>query len=82
MLILLRQEDMQRSLNTNFHGPINLTRSALPHFRSKGETGGGLIIYMSSQSGFIGEPAGAGYCASKFALEGTSRTLSETVMRP
>lgn len=61
---------MQRSLDTNFHGPINLTRAAMPHFRSKAEKGQGLIIYMGSQSGFHGEPAGAAYCASKFALEG------------
>ncbi|KAJ5613892.1 hypothetical protein N7528_007546 [Penicillium herquei] len=72
----LTQEDMQRSLDCNFHGPVNLTRSALPHFRSKGENGGGLIIYMSSQGGFIGEPAGAAYCASKFALEGAVESLS------
>ncbi|KAJ5711171.1 hypothetical protein N7488_005327 [Penicillium malachiteum] len=72
----LTQEDMQRSLDCNLHGPVNLTRSALPHFRSKGENGGGFIIYMSSQGGFIGEPAGAAYCASKFALEGKSPLLS------
>ncbi|KAL2833569.1 hypothetical protein BJY01DRAFT_225050 [Aspergillus pseudoustus] len=75
----LTQEDMQRSLDTNFHGPINLTRAALPHFRSKGENGqgAGLIIYMGSQSGFWGEPAGAAYCASKFALEGAVESLSK-----
>lgn len=61
---------MKRSLDTNFHGPINLTRAALPHFRSKGEKGQGMIIYMGSQSGFWGEPAASAYCASKFALEG------------
>ncbi|KAJ5666730.1 hypothetical protein N7462_011139 [Penicillium macrosclerotiorum] len=72
----LTQEDMQQALNTNFHGPINLTRSALPHFRSKGANGGGLIIYMSSQGGLIGEPAGAAYCATKFALEGAVESLS------
>lgn len=65
-----RQEDLQRSIDTNLHGPLNLTRAALPHFRSKGEQGQGLIIFMSSQSGFWGEPAATGYCASKFALEG------------
>ncbi|KAL4902267.1 hypothetical protein BDW74DRAFT_186981 [Aspergillus multicolor] len=70
----LTQEDMQRSLDTNFHGPLNLTRAALPHFRSRGK---GLLIYMSSQSGFYGEPAGAAYCASKFALEGAIESLAK-----
>ncbi|KAL4865653.1 hypothetical protein BDV12DRAFT_188036 [Aspergillus spectabilis] len=69
--------DMQRSLDTNFHGPINLTRAALPHFRSKGEKGQGVIIYMGSQSGFYGEPAAAAYCASKFALEGAVESLAK-----
>ncbi|GKZ21325.1 hypothetical protein AbraIFM66951_010114 [Aspergillus brasiliensis] len=72
----LTSEDMKRSLDTNFHGPINLTRAALPHFRSKGEKGQGMIIYMGSQSGFWGEPAGSAYCASKFALEGMLLLLS------
>ncbi|KAL2812317.1 hypothetical protein BJX63DRAFT_397097 [Aspergillus granulosus] len=73
----LTQEDMQHSLDTNFHGPINLTRAALPHFRSKGEQGQGLIIYMGSQSGFYGEPAASAYCASKFALEGAVESLAK-----
>ncbi|GAQ40652.1 putative PKS/NRPS-like protein biosynthetic cluster [Aspergillus tubingensis] len=73
----LTPEDMKRSLDTNFHGPINLTRAALPHFRSKGEKGQGMIIYMGSQSGFWGEPAASAYCASKFALEGAVESLSK-----
>ncbi|KAL3459656.1 hypothetical protein BJX64DRAFT_199978 [Aspergillus heterothallicus] len=73
----LTQEEMQRSFDTNFHGPINLTRAALPHFRSKGEKGQGLIIYMGSQAGFYGEPAGSAYCATKFALEGAVESLSK-----
>ncbi|KAL3446435.1 hypothetical protein BJX65DRAFT_279571 [Aspergillus insuetus] len=73
----LTHEEMQRSFATNFHGPINLTRSALPHFRSKGEKGQGVIIYMGSQAGFYGEPAASAYCASKFALEGAVESLSK-----
>ncbi|RAL15218.1 SDR family oxidoreductase [Aspergillus homomorphus CBS 101889] len=70
-------EDMERCFATNFHGPINLTRAALPHFRSKGEKGEGRIIYMGSQAGFYGEPAAAAYCASKHALEGAVESLSK-----
>lgn len=61
------QEEVQLSLDTNLHGPLNLTRSALPHFREKGT---GWLIYMTSQAGFAAEPGATGYCASKFALEG------------
>jgi NAD(P)-dependent dehydrogenase (short-subunit alcohol dehydrogenase family) len=73
---------MQRSLDTNLHGPIKLTRAALPHFRSKGDQGQGLLIYMSSQAGFYGEPAAAGYCASKFALEGTGGRVPHDICLP
>ncbi|KAL4746808.1 hypothetical protein BDW72DRAFT_197334 [Aspergillus terricola var. indicus] len=73
----LTQEEVQRCLDTNFHGPINLTRAALPHFRSKGENGKGMIIYMGSQAGFHGEAAAAAYCASKFALEGAVESLAK-----
>ncbi|PYI09612.1 hydroxybutyrate dehydrogenase [Aspergillus sclerotiicarbonarius CBS 121057] len=73
----LTKEEMERTLDVNFHGPINLTRAALPHFRSKGSQGKGLLIYMSSQSGFYGEPGGSAYCASKFALEGAVESLAK-----
>ncbi|KAI9037123.1 SDR family oxidoreductase [Aspergillus affinis] len=73
----LTQEDLQRSIDTNVHGPLNLTRAALPHFRSKGAQGQGLLIYMSSQSGFWGDPASTGYVASKFALEGAVECLAK-----
>jgi short-subunit dehydrogenase len=49
------------------HGPINLTRAALPRFR---ERGSGWLLYMNSQSGFVGEPGATAYCAPKFAIEG------------
>ncbi|KAF2963275.1 hypothetical protein GQX73_g10287 [Xylaria multiplex] len=70
----ITQEELQLSLDTHLHGPLNLTRAALPHFR---ERGSGWLVYMSSQSGFVGEPGGTGYCASKFALEGAVESLTK-----
>ncbi|KAI0879780.1 hydroxybutyrate dehydrogenase [Annulohypoxylon maeteangense] len=70
----ITQEELQLSIDTHLHGPLNLTRSALPHFR---ERGSGWLVYMTSQSGFVGEPGGTGYCASKFALEGAVESLSK-----
>lgn len=66
------QEELQRAFDTMVHGPINLTRAALPRFR---ERGSGWLLYMNSQSGFVGEPGATAYCAPKFAIEG-SRTLA------
>ncbi|PYH92656.1 NAD(P)-binding protein [Aspergillus ellipticus CBS 707.79] len=66
-----RQEEMQQCLDTNLHGPLNMTRAALPHLRSRGK---GLLIYMSSQCGFYGEPALSSYCTS--AIESLSKELA------
>ncbi|KAI1414544.1 NAD(P)-binding protein [Hypoxylon sp. FL1857] len=70
----INQEELQRSFDTMVHGPINLTRAALPYFR---ERGSGWLLYMGSQSGFVGEPGGTAYCASKFAIEGAVESLSK-----
>ncbi|KAI1781366.1 hydroxybutyrate dehydrogenase [Hypoxylon cercidicola] len=70
----LTQEEIQLSIDTNLHGPLNLTRSALPHFREKGS---GWLIYMTSQAGLVAEPGATGYCASKFALEGAVESLAK-----
>ncbi|KAI2628561.1 NAD(P)-binding protein [Hypoxylon sp. NC1633] len=70
----ITQEELQRSLDTMVHGPINLTSAALPYFR---ERGSGWLLYMNSQSGFVGEPGATAYCASKFAIEGAVESLSK-----
>ncbi|OTB00402.1 hypothetical protein M426DRAFT_15540 [Hypoxylon sp. CI-4A] len=64
------QEELQQSFNTMVHGPINLTRAALPYFR---ERGSGWLLYMNSQSGFIGEPGATAYCASKRSRKSLQR---------
>ncbi|KAI1263027.1 hydroxybutyrate dehydrogenase [Xylariaceae sp. FL1019] len=70
----LTQEELQLSFDTHVHGPLNLTRAALPYFR---ERKSGWLVFMSSQSGFVGEPGATGYCASKFALEGAVECLAK-----
>ncbi|OTA55326.1 hydroxybutyrate dehydrogenase [Hypoxylon sp. EC38] len=70
----ITQEELQRSFDTMVHGPINLTRAALPYFR---ERGSGWLLYMNSQSGFVGEPGATAYCASKFAIEGAVESLAK-----
>lgn len=60
-------------METNFHGTVRVTRSALPLMRERGK---GRIIQMSSISGRIGFPGYGPYAASKFALEGFSECLA------
>jgi short-subunit dehydrogenase len=63
-------------METNFFGPVALTRLILPGMR---ERGSGCIVNMSSTAGIEAKPSRTMYCASKFALEAFSEALSEEV---
>jgi NAD(P)-dependent dehydrogenase (short-subunit alcohol dehydrogenase family) len=60
----------------HFFGPAALTRAALPHMRRQGS---GWIVQMSSVGGQVTAPGFGAYCATKFALEGLTETLSQEV---
>ncbi|RGP74622.1 oxidoreductase yusz [Fusarium sporotrichioides] len=60
------QQDMERSLQVNLHGPLNITRAILPHFKKRKS---GTLLYVSSQAAWHSDPSASSYCASKFALE-------------
>jgi short-subunit dehydrogenase len=59
--------DERRLLETNFFGPAQLTRLAVPGMAARG---GGRLVYISSVAGLVGTPFRSGYSASKFALNG------------
>ena len=59
-------------LNTNYLGPMALTRLVLPRMREKGR---GKVINVSSVSGMLAMPTMSAYSASKYALEGASEAL-------
>jgi NAD(P)-dependent dehydrogenase (short-subunit alcohol dehydrogenase family) len=65
-------------METNFMGPLLLTRAVLPIMRQQGS---GKIIMMSSLSGIAGLPGDLPYSASKFALEGATECLRHEVDR-
>lgn len=52
---------------TNLIGTVNVTRAIMPHFRAKKS---GMVVFMGSQSGWVGDVGATPYCATKFALEG------------
>lgn len=56
----------------NIFGLARLTQLVLPHMRQQGS---GRIINISSIGGKIGEPHGAWYHATKYAVEGLSDSL-------
>ncbi|MDB6019762.1 MAG: short-chain dehydrogenase [Pedosphaera sp.] len=66
-------EKIQEQFAVNLFGVMNVTRAMLPHFR---KNKGGLILNVSSGAGVFALPMISLYCASKFALEGFSESLS------
>jgi len=65
-------ESELHQLNTNYLGPLALTRLVFPSMRERGH---GHIINVSSVSGIMAMPTMASYSASKHALEGASEAL-------
>jgi len=74
----LEEADIRRVMETNFFGPMLLSRAVLPQMRSQG---GGSIIMISSLSGLAGLAGDVPYTASKFALEGATEALRHEVDR-
>jgi NAD(P)-dependent dehydrogenase (short-subunit alcohol dehydrogenase family) len=59
-------------LETNFFGPLNVTRAVLPILRRQRS---GHVVTISSTAGIIGQEFCSAYAASKFALEGWMESL-------
>jgi NAD(P)-dependent dehydrogenase (short-subunit alcohol dehydrogenase family) len=56
--------DARKEFETNFWGPINMTREVLRVFREVNPKGqGGTVVQVSSMGGFIGFPGNAFYHA-------------------
>ncbi|WP_163506268.1 SDR family NAD(P)-dependent oxidoreductase [Fodinicola acaciae] len=69
-------QELRALFDLHFFGPAALTRAALPHMRRQG---GGAVVQMSSVGGQITGPGFGAYCATKFALEALTQTLSQEV---
>ncbi|GAA1724959.1 Short-chain dehydrogenase [Dietzia kunjamensis subsp. schimae] len=65
-------EQMSAQMDTNFFGPLNVTRAVLPVMR---EQRSGQVITITSAAGLMGQEFTAAYAASKFALEGWMEAL-------
>lgn len=65
-------KEARYQFEVNIFGLARLTQLVLPHMRKQGS---GKIINISSMGGKFGEPHGAWYHATKFALEGLSDSL-------
>ena len=66
-------DDLRRTMETNFFGVWNLTKAVLSHMRAAGS---GRIISVTSVGGLLGQPFNEAYCAAKFAVEGMMEGLA------
>jgi NAD(P)-dependent dehydrogenase (short-subunit alcohol dehydrogenase family) len=69
-------EQFRAQMETNFFGPLNVTRAVLPTLRAQR---GGQVITVTSTAGLIGGEFTVAYAASKFALEGWMESLRHDV---
>lgn len=74
----LSEEAIREVMETNFIGPMLLTRQVLPQMRKQHS---GYIIMISSLSGVAGLAGDVVYTGSKFALEGATEALRHEVDR-
>ena len=66
------EEEIKKAFDTNFFGPLKVTKAVIPHMR---EQGSGLIINITSIAGYMGLPYRGIYSATKGALELTTEAF-------
>ncbi len=69
-------KQFRAQMETNFFGPLNVTRAVLPVMRRQRS---GQVITVSSTAGLVGGEFTSAYAASKFALEGWMESLHPEV---
>jgi NAD(P)-dependent dehydrogenase (short-subunit alcohol dehydrogenase family) len=72
----LTDDQVRHQIDTNLVGPIQLTRTALPHLRAQG---GGRIVAISTYGGQATHPGASLYHASKWGMEGFFDSLASEV---
>ncbi len=65
-------EEITKVFDTNFNGPIHVSKAVLPQMRKQGS---GLIINITSIAGYMGLPFRGIYSATKGALDLVTETL-------
>lgn len=66
-------EDFERIMNLNVNAIFNMTKAVVPYMK---ENKGGVILNTSSMVSIYGQPSGVGYPASKFAVNGITKSLA------
>lgn len=72
----LSDAQIHAQMETNFFGPLHVTRAVLPVMRRQRA---GQIITITSTAAFVGGAFTSAYAASKFALEGWMESLAPEI---
>lgn len=72
----LDDELLDRIMASNVQGPFSAIRAFAPHLKASGD---GVIVNISSISGFTGSGSNVGYCASKAALDTMTMSLARAL---
>ncbi len=67
-------EEFKKVMEVNIEGPANIMRHLLPSMLKRRR---GVVVNFSSGWGRSTAPEVAGYCASKFAIEGLSQSVAQ-----
>lgn len=70
-------EDVDRVLDTNIKGLINVTRVVVPDMKKAGR---GQVLHVSSTAGKETYPGGGVYCASKFGVEAIAKSMRQELL--
>lgn len=67
------QDDFENIMNLNVNSIFNTSKAVVPYMK---ENKGGVILNTSSMVSIYGQPSGVGYPASKFAVNGITKSLA------
>lgn len=66
-------EEFEKIMDLNVNAIFNMTKAVVPYMK---ENNGGVILNTSSMVSIYGQPSGVGYPASKFAVNGITKSLA------
>ncbi len=66
-------EDFESVMDLNVNAMFNVTKAVVPYMKEQKE---GVILNTSSMVSIYGQPSGVGYPASKFAVNGLTKSLA------
>lgn len=66
-------EEFRNIMDINVNAMFNITKAVVPYMKKQGS---GVILNTSSMVSIYGQPSGVGYPASKFAVNGLTKSLA------